>query len=71
MLVEFVTREDEMVQRLLRNREDIFSDYDLERFESLVRSRFTIVERQPLKDGQRLIYHLEPAECAPEAQGFS
>lgn len=60
VLVEFVTREDEMVHRLLRNREDQFSDYDLAHFEKLVLSRFTIVEQMSLKGGRRFIYFLEP-----------
>lgn len=59
-LVEFVTREDEMVQQLLRNRNDPFPDYDLARFEALLPHRFTVVERMPLKDGRRIIYYLEP-----------
>ena len=67
ILVEFVTREDEMVHQLLRNREDQFSDYDLARFEELVLSHFTIVERMPLKGDRRFIYFLEP--CRLRASG--
>lgn len=61
VVVEFVTREDEMVQQMLRNREDQFSDYDLAAFEALLPSRFTVVERVPLKGGRRIIYYLEPS----------
>ena len=58
VLVEFVTREDELVRELLRNREDQFSDYDLDRFEALVQTRFSVIERMSLKGGQRMIYFL-------------
>ena len=61
VVVEFVTREDEMVQQMLRNREDQFSDYDLAAFEALLPSRFSVVERNPLKDGRRVIYFLQPS----------
>ena len=59
VVVEFVTREDEMVQQMLRNREDQFSDYDLAAFEALLPSRFSVVERALLKDGRRVIYFLQ------------
>ncbi len=61
VVVEFVTREDEMVQQMLRNREDQFSDYDLAGFEALLPSRFSVVERAPLKDGRRVIFFLQPS----------
>lgn len=60
VVVEFVTREDEMVRRLLRNREDQFSDYGLDNFERLLRTRFEVVEQSPLKGGRRVLYSLEP-----------
>ncbi len=61
VVVEFVTREDEMVQQMLRNREDNFSDYHLAGFEALLPSRFGVVERALLKDGRRVIYFLQPS----------
>ncbi len=61
VVVEFVTREDEMVQQMLRNREDQFSDYHLAGFEALLPSRFSVLERAPLKDGRRVIYFLQPS----------
>ena len=40
MVIEFVGREDEMVQALLANREDQYDDYTLESFRSLLADRF-------------------------------
>ncbi|MEM7170686.1 MAG: methyltransferase [Pseudomonadota bacterium] len=61
VVVEFVTRDDDMVKQLMRNREDQFSDYELHHFEELLHQRFRLIDQKPLKGGQRVIYHLEPA----------
>ncbi len=60
VVVEFVTREDAMVQQLLRNRHDQFSDYSLENFDHLVAQAFHVLDKKPLKGGQRMIYALTP-----------
>ena len=55
-VIEFVPREDPMVQRLLRLREDIFDDYHLERFRAAVRSRAALrAEEVVSKSGRTLI----------------
>ena len=59
-VMEFVTREDEMVLQLLRNRRDRFDDYNLDNFEAAVQARFRVRDRLPLKDGKRVLYVLEP-----------
>jgi hypothetical protein len=60
LVVEFVTRQDEMVQQLLRNKHDQYSDYQLPVFETCLAARFEIRERLDLKGGKRVIYYAEP-----------
>lgn len=57
LVIEFVTRDDPMVQRLLRNRVDQYSDYTLESFEACLRRHFEVLRCQPLCEGRRLLYH--------------
>lgn len=56
LVIEFVGRDDEMVQTLLMNREDQYDDYNAETFEALLAERFEVVRSQPLKGGKRTIY---------------
>lgn len=69
LVIEFVTREDAMVERLLANREDIFTDYDLAHFESCLAQRFELCARQALPGGTRMLYFAVPARStdAPTA----
>jgi hypothetical protein len=59
-VVEFVTKDDEMVVDMLRNRRDQFFDYDLDNFERRIAARFEIRDRIELKDGRRVLFALEP-----------
>jgi hypothetical protein len=58
-VVEFVPKEDAKVQALLRDREDIFEDYNRSSFETAAATRFTIVNREGLADSGRTLYLLE------------
>lgn len=60
VVIEFVTREDEMVQALLANREDQYDDYHTGTFRALLAGRFRIREERPLKGGKRVIFFAEP-----------
>jgi len=60
LVVEFVGKSDDMVQKLLQNREDIFSDYTQQHFEKLLKKKFRILKSQPLKDGDRVLYFAKP-----------
>jgi hypothetical protein len=57
IVIEFVSKEDAMSQRLLRNKEDLFADYDQASFEGHLGRRFSIVRRLPLGGGTRTLYH--------------
>jgi len=56
LVIEFVGREDEMVQTLLANKDDQYDDYHPEIFRDLLSARFDIQSEQPLKGGKRHIY---------------
>lgn len=60
VVIEFVGREDEMVQALLANRKDQYADYHPEIFRDLLAARFDIRAEQDLKGGKRRIYFAEP-----------
>ncbi len=60
VVIEFVDRSDEQVQRLLRNRPDVFSDYNKEEFLRLVESQFLIQQQVALPSGTRTLYRLQP-----------
>lgn len=59
VVIEFVGREDEMVQALLANREDQYSDYHLDVFRRLLAERFEIRAEQSLKGAKRRIFFAE------------
>jgi len=54
-VLEFPPKSDPMVQRLFRNRDDIFSDYEEGHFLRLVEQRGRIVDREHLTPGGRLL----------------
>ena len=60
VVIEYVGRDDEMVQALLANREDQYDDYTLESFRSLLADRFTLRDEAPLKGGKRTIFFAVP-----------
>jgi hypothetical protein len=56
VVIEFVSREDEMVARLLANKDDQYGDYQEAAFEAAHAAHFEVAEKQPLKGGKRAIY---------------
>jgi SAM-dependent methyltransferase len=60
LVIEFVDRNDEMVQKLLANKKENYADYNRERFEQELRRRFRILASQDLKNGSRKIFFCEP-----------
>jgi len=59
LLIEFVPKTDSQVQRLLRNREDVFSSYTVECFEEEFRRRFCIHQCEKIADSERVLYRME------------
>jgi hypothetical protein len=56
LVIEFVGRDDEMVQTLLANKDDQYSDYTPENFAALLDAHFDIRDKRALKGGKRVIY---------------
>jgi hypothetical protein len=59
-IVEYVPKDDPKVQLLMANREDVFSGYTVERFESAANARFHIQHREQVADSGRTLYLLGP-----------
>jgi SAM-dependent methyltransferase len=57
VLIEFVDRHDPMVRRLLRNREDDYSDYDEDVFRSHFCTTFDILWSERLTSSSRTLYY--------------
>ncbi len=68
-ILEYVGRDDEMFQRLIKNKQEDYADYTAESFESEVRRRFAVRDRVKLKGGLRELFLLEPIEAVNEAVG--
>jgi len=60
VIIEFVNREDEMVVKLLTNKEEQYTDYNLPQFLIDVDLFFEVRDREILKGGKREIFHLIP-----------
>ncbi len=60
LVIEFVDRPDEMVQKLLLNKKEKYPDYNKDVFERELNARFKILDSQDLKGGHRKIYFCEP-----------
>jgi hypothetical protein len=56
LIVEFVPKSDQQVQKLLRNRLDIFSEYTQAGFEKAFGEWYSIVESSAVLDSQRWLY---------------
>lgn len=63
-VVEWVDKKDAMVQRLLRNREDIFPDYTWENFRWLLEQNFVLKETCDTHGGTRRLCLLLPKESS-------
>jgi SAM-dependent methyltransferase len=57
LIIEFITKEDPMVQLLLQNKTDNYTDYDQNYFEQCLLEHFTIELSQDLINGCRTIYY--------------
>jgi ribosomal protein L11 methylase PrmA len=62
LIIEWVPKTDSQVNRLLVVRKDIFVDYTREAFEARFGEFFVICRREPVVDGQRVLYLMERRE---------
>lgn len=56
LIIEFVPKQDKQVQRLLVTREDIFTDYAQQSFETAFEHFFVIEKKQPIIETERMLY---------------
>lgn len=56
-MIEFVTRDDPMVQTLLRNERDQYDDYHREYFERGLSEAFDFVKCEVLGSGPHILYY--------------
>lgn len=59
LIVEFIEKGDSQVQKLLANREDIFSDYNKKSFEKAFSEFFQIKEAVAIKNSKRTLYFMK------------
>jgi len=61
LMIEFPTREDPMVKKLLApKREGLHPDYELEYFEGALKERFDVERSERLESGTRVLYFARP-----------
>jgi hypothetical protein len=56
LVIEYVSRSDDKVQALLRNKEDKYSDYSRQSLESALAQHYRIERQQSLESGNRFLY---------------
>jgi ribosomal protein L11 methylase PrmA len=56
VVIEFVPKDDPQVARLLRSRQDIFTQYTAAAFEAVFAGRFRLLDRQDIADSCRSLY---------------
>jgi hypothetical protein len=59
LLIEFVTKDDPLVQRLLRHKDDAYHDYELDVFERSLSVAFRVADRVVVGSGTRILYFAE------------
>lgn len=62
LVIEFVPKSDSQVQKLLKSREDIFSQYTKGGFEQAFEMYYKIREAVQIKESERILYLLEKRE---------
>lgn len=60
IIVEMLTKEDDMVQKLLLNRVDQYPEFTIEGFESISAEHFNVQKKEEIMPGKRFLYHLLP-----------
>ena len=56
LIIEFVPKDDSQVEKLLKTRNDIFDDYDINNFEECFGKYYKIVKKRDVKNSKRVIY---------------
>ncbi|MFN7313250.1 MAG: SAM-dependent methyltransferase [Bacteroidota bacterium] len=59
LIIEFVLPIDEQVIKLKRGRDQIFSNYSQDQFESIFSEKFEVITKQKVEDSQRILYLMQ------------
>jgi len=59
LIIEFVPKSDPKVKELLRFREDIFPNYDINNFEKIFIMNFEIIKKNNIGNTDRILYFLK------------
>lgn len=59
LIIEFIEKEDSQIQKLLKNRQDIFDDYTKENFEKTFSEFYEIKRKNPIPDTFRTLYLMQ------------
>lgn len=60
LVIEFINKDDPMVKKLLRNKDDQYFDYDVRNFENYLRDNYFIRRIESLESGTRKLYFADP-----------
>ena len=59
LIIEFIPKEDEKVQAMLRQKKDVYSDYSEKIFERAFEKSFQRIKREAIGDSGRIIYFMK------------
>lgn len=59
LIIEFVPKEDEKVQQMLKSRPDTFPDYTIEVFENMFTQYFNIISKKQVPGTHRVLYYMK------------
>jgi hypothetical protein len=62
LIIEFIPKTDTQIQKLLRNRQDIFTEYNRQEFERILNERFMILNSVQLSNSERWLYLMKTKE---------
>jgi hypothetical protein len=63
LIIEFIPKDDNKVQIMLKNRTDIFENYTLDDFEKAFRERFFIEQKHSIKESKRTLYLMKKLDA--------
>jgi len=56
LIIEFIPKDDSMVEILLKLKTAPFNDYNIENFENVFTEKFEIIKKTPIKESKRFLY---------------
>ena len=66
LVIEYVSRRDDKVKTLLRNKEDKYKDYSCESLEANLKRHFEILRQQDLNNGDRTLFFCEKTQAGQD-----